>query len=286
MTLKFLIVALSTLGIAHARPVPDYVINLDLEPEDRYAGLFTVPDTDFNATVWRFYQDHFENKPALTSVLYGIAAKRGPENDEQQREINGLAQLSKLPLEFVQAIQMLYEVQTIMVPIVNFSNYDPNIANANYTKPDTLPEGYEGLAEMTFHGPGCTGIVALNKDDGQVYHARNLDFQPVDVMVDLVFNGIFTRGGVEVFRSQMVAGYTMVITAARFGTNSDGTPNGYALERNTRFADEAGGYAVRATGHGSRPSLRCSRSNVWGAGCYCSTVYVLNSLRQDHRVLR
>jgi len=37
----------------------------------------------------------------------------------------------------------------------------------------------------------------------------------------------------------------MVITAARFGENADGSPNGFALERNTRFADVAGGYAVR-----------------------------------------
>lgn len=29
--------------------------------------------------------------------------------------------MSKLPLPFVQGIQMLYELQTIMVPIVNFT---------------------------------------------------------------------------------------------------------------------------------------------------------------------
>lgn len=51
------------------------------------------------------------------------------------------------------------------------------------------------------------------------YHARNLDFSPVPIMTDLVFTGIFHKGGVEVFRSQMVAGYTMLITGMRKGAN-------------------------------------------------------------------
>ncbi len=31
---------------------------------------------------------------------------------------------------------------------------------------------------LSYAGPGCTGIIALNKEDNMVYHARNLDFQP------------------------------------------------------------------------------------------------------------
>jgi len=38
-------------------------------------------------------------------------------------------------------------------------------------------------------------------------------------MTNLVFTGVFKKGGVEVFRSQMVAGYTMLITGMRHGTN-------------------------------------------------------------------
>ena len=54
-------------------------------------------------------------------------------------------------------------------------------------------------------------------------------------MTHLVYNGVFTKGGKEVFRSQMIAGYTMVITAFRAGEN------GYAVERNTRYTDHWGG---------------------------------------------
>ena len=55
-------------------------------------------------------------------------------------------------------------------------------------------------------------------------------------MTNLVFTGIFTRGGKELFRSQMVFGYVQAVTGMRRG------PNGYAIERNTRYADHVGGF--------------------------------------------
>jgi len=147
---------------------------------------------------------------------------RGKENEEQQGEIQGLADQSGLPLKFVQGIQMLYELQTLMVPIVNFTQLP-------------IPKEWEALARIPWRGPGCTGIIATDSTDGTVNHARNLDFSPVDVMTHLVYTGIFKKGGVEIFRSQMVAGYTMVITTMRKGSN------GYAIERNTRYPDHKEG---------------------------------------------
>ena len=54
-------------------------------------------------------------------------------------------------------------------------------------------------------------------------------------MTNLVYNGVFTKGRKEIFRSQMIAGYTMVITAFKAGKD------GYAIERNTRYTDHWGG---------------------------------------------
>ena len=92
-----------------------------------------------------------------------------------QAEVAGLAAASRLPLKFVQSIQMLYELQTLMVPIVNFTG----------EALDVLPAGFEELARIPWRGPGCTGIIAKGSD-GTVYHARNLDFSPVQFMTDLV----------------------------------------------------------------------------------------------------
>tara|TARA_B110000208_G_scaffold191332_1_gene257858 strand:+ start:702 stop:1355 length:654 start_codon:yes stop_codon:yes gene_type:complete len=54
-------------------------------------------------------------------------------------------------------------------------------------------------------------------------------------MTNLVYTGIFKKGGKEIFRSQMVAGYQSVITGMRFG------PDGWAIERNTRYPDHVDG---------------------------------------------
>ena len=124
---------------------------------------------------------------------------------------------------------MLYELQTIMVPIVNFTQ---SAAEAE----KRLPEEYKALSRIPWRGPGCTGIVAQTSD-GSVSHARNLDFAPPDIMSALVYEGIFTKGGKEIFRSQMIAGYTMVITAYKMEGD-----DGYVIERNTRYADHGGGF--------------------------------------------
>lgn len=74
-----------------------------------------------------------------------------------------LSTATKLPFEFVKAIQMLNELTSIiMVPITNFSSV---------VEPQ-LPAGYEPLADLFptrhGHGFGCTGIVARNAEDGTV----------------------------------------------------------------------------------------------------------------------
>lgn len=136
-----------------------------------------------------------------------------------QAEVEGLATASGLPLKFVSVIQLLYELQTLMVPVENI----------------TFPKGYEALSRIPWRGPGCTGIIAMNSKDNTVYHARNLDFSPVKYMTNLVYTGIFTKGGKEIFRSQMVAGYVSMVTGMRMG------PNGYTIERNTRYPDHVDG---------------------------------------------
>lgn len=160
----------------------------------------------------------------LTDALYLLADTRGKEVEELQGEVEGLAAMSGLPLKFVQGIQMLYELQTLMVPVVNTSGY----------KQLPIPKEWEALARIPWRGPGCTGIIAQTAD-GTVAHARNLDFSPVPFMTKLVFTGIFTKGGKEVFRSQMVAGYASMVTGMKMG------PNGFAIERNTRYPDHASG---------------------------------------------
>jgi len=182
----------------------------------------------FNSTVWGFWEKYFADDAAVRDALYSISDKRGDEDPEMTAEIKGLSDASGLPFKFVKSIQMLYELQTLMVPVVNVTKQQAEVAA-------TLPEEYKALARIPWRGPGCTGIIATDVTTGVVSHARNLDFSPVPFMTHLVFTGIFRKGGVEVFRSQMVAGYVQVITAYKAG------PNGFAIERNTRYPDHPSG---------------------------------------------
>jgi hypothetical protein len=82
---------------------------------------------------------------------------------------------------------------------------------------------------------GCTGIIARNKNDGMVYHARNQDFSFADKIQPLLYEGVYTKGGAELFRTEAIAGYSNLLTGIRKG------PNGYAIELNTRYPDHFGG---------------------------------------------
>lgn len=191
---------------AERRSVPEFEINLDAAPEERFAEVLR----HFRPSIQAFWHGFWDNVIAKGAFI-GLTKRRGPEPEELQREIEGIAKISGLPLYGIHGFQFLYELQTLMVPIENF----------------TIP----------WRGPGCTGILALNKEDGMVYHGRNQDFAPAKYIQNLLYTGIFTRGGGEVFRGQMVALYAFPLTALKKG------PNGFSTETNTRYTDHVHGNA-------------------------------------------
>lgn len=223
--------ALCTATAVARRPVREYTINLDLPPERRWDLVIRGSEaggTRFNDTVWKFYNEYFAKDAVVRDALFELTDLRGKEVPELQGEIEGLAHASGLPVKFVQGIQALYELQTLQVPVVNLTQFGRTMEQL------PMPKGWEVLSRIPWRGPGCTGIIATTAD-GTVSHARNLDFSPVPIMTKLVFTGIFTKGGKELFRSQMVAGYGSLITGMKMG------PNGFAIERNTRYPDHKDG---------------------------------------------
>lgn len=192
-----------------ARPVPSFDINLDLAPQLRFKAVLTT----YNATIWEFYQKVFVEQPEVQKFVHDLVQKRGPENAEMQAEIQGVSTITGLSLEAAAAVQMLYELQTLMVPISNITSEYPI---------------------MPWRGPGCTGIIAVDKS-GVVRHGRNLDFSPKYLMQNLTYQARFLRNGTELFRAQMVAAYSCVVTGMRMG------PNGFTVETNTRYTSRVQG---------------------------------------------
>lgn len=193
-------------ALCSSRPLASFDINLDDPPQVRFKAVLTT----YNATIWQFYQKVFVEQPEVQKIVRDMVKKRGPENAEMQAEIEGAAAITKMDVDALSAVQLLYELQTLMVPIVN-SSYD-----------------------WPWRGPGCTGILAVDKS-GVVRHARDMDFSPKYLMQNLTYQARFLKGGNELFRAQMIAAYSCIVTGMKMGTN------GFTMETNTRYPSHPGG---------------------------------------------
>jgi len=64
--LSIILLVLLTTTVAAHRPVATYIINLDLQPSERYTELISNTSNGFNTTVWAFYNKYFANDKILT----------------------------------------------------------------------------------------------------------------------------------------------------------------------------------------------------------------------------
>lgn len=202
-------------------PVPEFEIDLDSKPEARFSHVIE----HFKDPLAELYNNLVDN-PLVKGIAAKVAQHRGPENPELMGEITGIATQLGWPVSIVQAAQILYEVQTLMVPITNISwpwltAAESHVVNAMLNQ-----------RSVSF---GCTGIIARSDEDGTVYHARNLDFSFAKYLQRMAYNAVFTRDGKEVYTAQMIAVYQSILTGIRRGSN------GYTFEVNTRFYGHGGG---------------------------------------------
>lgn len=217
----------AVLGIVDRVPVPEFEINLDLDPEVRFTEVLT----HFGPKLQNFADHLHAGNSILKSICDALVLKRGRETEELRREINGAAKITGIAKNELHAMQLLYELNSLMVPIVNFTHGSEDM---------DLIHGFLGRVSTEWDLPepphvGCTGIIATSDVDGTVYHARNLDFSFAEYLQPMTYTGIFTKNGSEVFRAQTIAGYSSILTGMRKG------PNGYTIEINTRFTDHVGG---------------------------------------------
>jgi len=209
-------------------PVPEFEINLDLDPEERFTEVLT----HFNSSLHNFATHLHADTSAVKAIATAAAIKRGRETDELNRELTGAHRVTGIAKNELHIIQLLYELNTLMIPIVNFTHGSADMGLIGELLGDMMPSDW--VVPEPLH-VGCTGIIATSDEDGTVYHARNLDFSFAEYLQPLTYTGIFTKSGSEIFRSQMIAGYSAMITGMRKG------PNGYTIEINTRFTDHWGG---------------------------------------------
>jgi len=213
--------------------VPEFDINLDLVPEDRFVEVVN----HFKEPLMNLV-DHFHGTtPTARLIAMEISKRRGPENAEFMGEIKGIAKTAGIPVAEIHMVQMLYEINTLMIPLVNFSGVIDSINGVDLEEVGNMLEAQQVATHAIVPRFACTGIIALNREDNTVYHARNLDFYFAPFLQPLTYTGIYKKNGIEVFRAQSIAGYPSILTGMRKGVN------GFTIEINTRFTDHIGGNA-------------------------------------------
>eukprot|EP00933_Yihiella_yeosuensis_P060503 TRINITY_DN6325_c0_g1_i3.p1 TRINITY_DN6325_c0_g1~~TRINITY_DN6325_c0_g1_i3.p1 ORF type:complete len:469 (-),score=58.13 TRINITY_DN6325_c0_g1_i3:66-1472(-) len=252
-------------GSSGSVSLPFFTIDLDTDPGHRYDHVMS----HFNATIQKLWNDYFANDTALRDAVLALPKLRGPEKDEElQKEIEGMARAVHVPAEFAHAMQYMYELQTVMLPVVNFSHAEDLIHRAeaklaksalqmldhfkdkyyNSNSYMNIPDDYAQLRPLLRlpwrSSSWCTGILAYDKSDNNtVWHARNQDFSPISIFKNLMYNSEYVKtvGGkkVRLFSAQGLAGYTGVLTAMAYDPVTQ--KGRWAIEMNTRYTDKYGG---------------------------------------------
>lgn len=212
--------------------VPEFEIDLDLDPEDRFKHVYP----HFAFALRDFVNFLHAKNPVLASLAKKVSDRRGKEPDEMQREMAAWAKLVRVSEEEIHFVNMLYEFNTLMVPITNLTGHIHFLETADDS--DLLGSRALGMGHSEHESfPlrfGCTGIIATDDNDGTVYHARNLDFSFAKYLQRLTYTGIFKKNGTEIFRAQTIAAYSSILTGMRKGSN------GFTVEVNTRFNGHLG----------------------------------------------
>lgn len=181
-------------GTPKKKPLKKYTIDLDLEPEQRFAELMK-DHKNYYKTLAQALKLIFKSDAAhqfLNATETGLP-------DEYRRELQGIADATGVTLEHVLMGEFYYELSKM--------------------GEDELPAEWGNIATAA-----CTGIVAQSTD-GVVMHARNQDYPPP--FSALQFDGLFTKNGKVLYEATNFAGI-----AGIGGTCM--VPGGFSAEANAR----------------------------------------------------
>jgi N-acylethanolamine-hydrolysing acid amidase len=165
-------------GVAREKiPLPKVVINLDLEPEERFAALAASHKTYYDALAQVL-------KVMFKGQKYDDFLDAVVIPDETKRELQGIADAMGVPLKTVLLGEFYYELDAL----------------SDVEERQSWPAEFQG-------GAGCTGIIAQGSD-GTVYHGRNQDYPPP--FTPLQYDAEFQKGGKTIYEATNFAGIASI----------------------------------------------------------------------------
>ena len=227
----------ATLGRT-SKSIPQYKVNLDLAPEDRWLEIASLPAYAGAASkIISYFKSAVPKKllPLISKIGKDVEPYFGPELGG---EMNGLASAFKIDVGYIVAVNLVMQLESIGINCSSWNNTGPTIPDdpgcmdvdpkqdwcychkkENHGKMfsmKSLKEAY-GLED---DGPGmCTSVVVEN-EDGTIYHGRNLDWNIPASLREMIADVDYQRNNKTVFTGTTVVGFVGVFNGMKSGVFS------------------------------------------------------------------
>lgn len=216
-----------------------FTVDLDADPYDRWTevGEHFAP----NASIIVDYLSSFL-PDALVPPLLKIFSKIGDSYSgfgEYNQEMHGLADALGIDYGYVVMGNLAYQLERIGVTCSNWNNTGPtgqcpDEALDLVTAPTDDKEVIwleskhlrETMAKFPMGGPlgQCSSVVAADSN-GQIFHARNLDWNLDHDLRELIIDVDFVRGSVSdqpIYTGTTIASFVGVLNGIRYATDVPG----------------------------------------------------------------
>jgi len=203
------------------RVVPQYIIDLDTPPHQRWGKIYTLllQDKQYREvfiSVMQSIQDDLVSSNCFDECINRLHDSFKKKFPDYYEELEGIYDIIKfLNITFPQfvASQLEYEINMLFIP-------DSSSDSSELTLKDK--------AHLRRRPLGCTSVLTCDAKK-HVLHGRNLEWDDVGVLAPLVFIVNYTRNNKVIFQAHHIPGHLGVMSGVRL--------NGFSISLNARTVE-------------------------------------------------
>ena len=240
-----------------AHDVKEYIVNLDLPQEDRWAEI----GAEYKDKAWMLVEYLRANLPkGWLKPLEKISGELLPFFRDYGDEMKGYAAALEIKEGDVVMINLIYQLERLGLSCDSWNTTGPS---HTCDLPEDQEVGFgpfqpfeddEAEYQREIDAPGpCTSFVVADPE-GKIWHGRNLDWNLVDSLKQFIINVQYQRGGKTVFHGTTAVGFVGILHAVKagaFGWSMDARRKGgnipfnllkMALDNGTRTPEQHARY--------------------------------------------